>query len=323
MKNAGAQTQKKWRPAGPPPEGWARRSGGPKGRGPEGWGPDQEKVRTPRVGARRVGAQNFALFSHSRSHFRSFSLSLGSSRGILVVFEAPGPWVWDWGGVTLHLLPPQTQSHRRPPRKNGGRSKVAQKSQVCMSRFLDTSSTTEVAKIVVKHRRSCGSSWTKYAWSPTCRPLVEKNNMKKFFGCRVGQSTELGLSVWSSKTRTILVGLRGPHQTGWKERRIWVPCGRNGWSWSFLENQPHSLTTCILDALNVNANRTRISRKNTETHWNHEFLQDLLRYYLGERNLTQKLSRGHTIWKVMRESALKDIVNWRLKRQSSCTKARP
>ena len=40
----------------------------------------------------RRTAQNFALFALSRPHFRSFSLSLwGSSRGILVVFEAPGP----------------------------------------------------------------------------------------------------------------------------------------------------------------------------------------------------------------------------------------
>ena len=35
MRNVGAQTQKKWRPGGPPPEGW-----GPEGWGPEEWGPE-------------------------------------------------------------------------------------------------------------------------------------------------------------------------------------------------------------------------------------------------------------------------------------------
>ena len=60
----------------------ARRVGGP-----EGWGPDLEKVRAPRVGSPKgggskgggpkAGAQNFALFSLSRSHFRSYSLSGG------------------------------------------------------------------------------------------------------------------------------------------------------------------------------------------------------------------------------------------------------
>ena len=51
-----------------------------------GWGPDLEKVRAPRVGRRRRGAQIFALLCPSLAfHIRSFSL-WGSSRGILVVF---------------------------------------------------------------------------------------------------------------------------------------------------------------------------------------------------------------------------------------------
>ena len=62
-------------------KGWgARRKGAPKGWGPEG-----------------CGAQNFALFffpfpSQFSFFSLSLSLSLGSFRGILVVFEAPGPW---------------------------------------------------------------------------------------------------------------------------------------------------------------------------------------------------------------------------------------
>ena len=46
-----------------------------------------------KVGARRRGAQHFALFlfSSPRSHFSLFFSLWGSSRGILVVFEAPGP----------------------------------------------------------------------------------------------------------------------------------------------------------------------------------------------------------------------------------------
>ena len=109
MRNVGAQTQKKWGPGGPPPEGW-----GPEGWGPEEWrpeglgaqrggGPDLEKVSAPRVGALKGGGSQRGgpkgggpkfrvLFSLSRQHFISFlSLSRGSLRGILVVFEAPGP----------------------------------------------------------------------------------------------------------------------------------------------------------------------------------------------------------------------------------------
>ena len=94
-------------------KGGARRNGARRVGGAEGWGPDLEKVRAPRVGVRRVGArrvghrsvgarrvgarrrgaQNFAFFfSLSRSHFRSFSLSLGVfSWKFGGVFEAPGP----------------------------------------------------------------------------------------------------------------------------------------------------------------------------------------------------------------------------------------
>ena len=40
---------------------------------------------------------------------------------------------------------------------------------------------------------------------------------------------------------------------------------------SILENQHHFLTMCILDALNVNANRTKRLLSSTEKCSNHEF----------------------------------------------------
>ena len=108
MRNVGAQTQKKWRPRGPPLEG----RGGPKGGARRNGarrvgGPDLEKVRASRVGVRRVGSRRVghrsvgarrvggpkagspkfrAFFPLSRSHFRSFSLSLW------------GVFSWNFGG---------------------------------------------------------------------------------------------------------------------------------------------------------------------------------------------------------------------------------
>ena len=70
----GGPTQKKWGPEGWGPEGW-----GPEGWGPEGWGPEG------------WGARNFALFfPFPTTKFGLFFPLWGSSRGILVVFEAPG-----------------------------------------------------------------------------------------------------------------------------------------------------------------------------------------------------------------------------------------
>ena len=69
---------------------------------------------------------------------------------------------------------------------------------------------------------------------------------------------------------------------------------------------------CIGDVLNVDANRTKRLLTRTERCANHEPLLEQLENCLGGRNLTQKLSGGHTIWKVMRTSALKDIASWQL-----------
>ena len=72
-------------------EGWGPEGWGFEGWGFEGWGgPTQKKWGPegygPEGGARRVGAQNFALFSLSRRKIRSFLPSLG-------VFS------WNFGGV--------------------------------------------------------------------------------------------------------------------------------------------------------------------------------------------------------------------------------
>ena len=108
------------------PKGWGpegvgqRRGGAAKGWGPEGW-----------------GAQNFALFFPSPATiFTLSSLAWGSSRGIVVVFEAPGPRMCTFGVLGLSCqtpaAPKQPSKHhqnstRRPPRegrkeRNFGRS---------------------------------------------------------------------------------------------------------------------------------------------------------------------------------------------------------
>ena len=60
--------------------------------------------------------------------------------------------------------------------------------------------------------------------------------------------------------------------------------------------------------LNVNANRTKLILTSLEKCSNHEFLLKQLKNWQGEKNLTQKLSRGPTTWKVMRKCAWKDIL---------------
>ena len=67
--------------------------GGPKGGGPKGWGPKgwPEGWGARKVGAEGVGGPKFrAFFALSHRKFLSLFSLWGFSRGILVVFEAPG-----------------------------------------------------------------------------------------------------------------------------------------------------------------------------------------------------------------------------------------
>ena len=105
----GGGAPKGWGPEGWSPEGW----GAPKGGGPKRWGPQrvggptQKKWGPRRVGPRRVGAQNFALFFPSpAAKFVLFFPLWGFSRGILVVFKAPGPEMCTFGVLGLSCASP-------------------------------------------------------------------------------------------------------------------------------------------------------------------------------------------------------------------------
>ena len=84
-----------------------------------------------------------------------------------------------------------------------------------------------------------------------------------------------------------------------------------------LEKRHHFLTTCTWDALNVNANRTKLSLTKTERCSNHEFLLEQPKNYLVD--LTRKQLLGLMTEKVMRRNVWNDFANWHMKRLSNCT----
>ena len=192
-----------------------------------------------------------------------------------------------------------------------------------MSRRMDMSSTTQVANLMVKHRRPHGSSRTKCVWSPTCWPLVGTTVRGSSVGTWMGNSTELGMSFCSSKNKDY--SCRDTWMTSkWlEESRIWLPCGRIFWNLWISENQQHFLPTFIWDVLNVNARRTRVLLNNIKKCSNHESLLQQLKSYQGGRNLTQKSGRmvlrhGRTCSKcVARYCALAN------KKKNYCTKFQP
>ena len=86
-----------------------------------------------------------------------------------------------------------------------------------MSRRLDTSSKTQTGPNHGQTLRSRGTSWTKPVWSPSSWIVMWKSIRRGFIRTLMGESADLEMSVRSSKTRIILIGICGWHQNGWKE----------------------------------------------------------------------------------------------------------
>ena len=154
-----------------------------------------------------------------------------------------------------------------------------------------------MSKILGRHWRSRGSSWTKFVRTPTCWSLV----LTKFFEIWMAKRTELGMSLCSSKTRIILIGIRGWYQNGWKEAENGShveDIGDKRWYRRILESQHLSWIMYIWDALNVKANQTRkLILRSTEKMFESRISAGATGNYWREENLTQRRVRGR--WKDM------------------------
>ena len=141
--------------------------------------------------------------------------------------------------------------------KIGRCSQIAQSSEIRVSRCLDTSSTTQ-------NGRNHGQAW-KILCVPLERNLYghpsaglpwEKQFEEALLELGWEKNSELGMSVRSSETRLICVRKCGWHQDGWKGADYGSHVEEfDGKMW--MTTPHHSLTVCIWDALNVNANRMK------------------------------------------------------------------
>ena len=170
-----------------------------------------------------------------------------------------------------------------------------------------------MAQILGKYWRSRGTSSRKFVWSSISQIVMGKT----IRGSAIG--TWLEMSVCSSKTRSILIGVRKRQKKSGKSR-TWLPCGRNWWKMWILMNPPHFLTMYFWDVLNVNANQTKLSLNSVQRCLNHVFLLEQLKCYQCGKNFTQKQWRGPSTLKDMLENASRDTVNWQTKKWNSFTK---
>ena len=107
------------------------------------------------------------------------------------------------------------------PNNNGRCSKIIENSQIGMSRHLDSSTKTRMAKIMVQCGRPSRSSWTKSVRSSFDRTVMEKTIWKNPIEVRLGESFQLGMLIRTPWKRIILICVCGWHKIGWKETKHW------------------------------------------------------------------------------------------------------
>ena len=198
--------------------------------------------------------------------------------------------------------------------KIGGCSKIAQNSEIWVSSFLNASSTTLMFKIMGKHWRSCGTSWTKLVWSSICWIAMGKTIRASFIRTWMGESPELGMYVRSMETRAFLSDKCGWHQNVRKEAESGSHVEEIDEETLILTNQTHFLITCVRDALRVNANRLKLSLNDVQKCSYHVFLMEEQRKYRDGKNLKHIQWRGPTTWKDMLRNVLNDTAKWQTRK---------
>ena len=199
-----------------------------------------------------------------------------------------------------------------------GRSQITQKSWIVMSRHLDSSTTTQMAKIMVQYGRPSRSSWAKSVWSSFGRTIMGKAIWENPIETWMGENSNLGMSLCSSWKRIILICICGWHKIGWQETKTLIRCGKYSKKLIW-ENRHLSLISCIPGMY-------------SKTTWNKQRycgqLQNHVRFanFRGEEQKNYHARkiwvflRGPMTWKVMTRNVWNDIVSWQTRRLNNSTK---
>ena len=118
----------------------------------------------------------------------------------------------------------QQMQYRLTPKWNGGCYETLKNSQIRMSRHLDTSTTTQMAWIMVQYGRPNRSSWKESVRSSFGRTFHGKAIWESPIETWMGENFKLGMSLRSSWKRIILICVCGRHKIGWNT--ILIRCGK-------------------------------------------------------------------------------------------------
>ena len=105
------------------------------------------------------------------------------------------------------------------PSKNGRCSHIIEKSKIGVSSHLDSSTTTQMAQIMVQYGRPSHSSWAKSVWSSFGRTVMGKAIRESSIEIRLGESFQLGMLIRIPWRRIFLINVCGWHHMCWKETK--------------------------------------------------------------------------------------------------------
>ena len=150
--------------------------------------------------------------------------------------------------------------------ENGRCSKIVKNSQIGVSRHLDSSTTTQMAKIMVQYGRPSCSSWAESVRSSFGRTIMRKAIWENPIKARLGEGFQLGMLIRTPWKRVILICVCGWRKIGWKETKTLIRCGRYSTKKSIWENQHLAWIMCIWDALKDNVEISKDVVDNSRNH---------------------------------------------------------
>ena len=168
-------------------------------------------------------------------------------------------WTSSWRSICLH------------PSKNGRCSQIIENSKFGVSRHLDSSTTTQMAKIMVFYRRPSCSFWTELEWSSFGRTIMGKAIWENPIEARLWEGVQIGND--SSHT----VKKEYPYLCMWMtsnwlvRNKTLTRCGKYTMKNVIWENEHLCWIMCSWAALNDNVKQAKILWTITEPCLNREF----------------------------------------------------
>ena len=120
----------------------------------------------------------------------------------------------------------QTQYRRIPQVKMEDAHKLLKISKSEVSRQLDSSTTTQMAEIMVQYGRPSCSSWKEFYTVILWQDCYGKGNLRKSYWNMVGRKFQIGnVSLFIVKKDYSYLCMWDEHEIGWKENKTLIRCG--------------------------------------------------------------------------------------------------